>query len=540
MKKFLCLILSAVMLISLTACGESDGLDYLFRYNLYDDPRNLDPQMAEDESSLAVISNIYLGLLKYSESGTLTTGAASDYTVSSDGLKYEFTIDSGNYWDGINSGDDPMPVTANDFEFAFLRIFNPDSRSPHREKFLCIKNAQAVIDGEVPYTEIGVRAKDDKTLIIELDYTDANFLSLLTTSPAMPCNEEFFYSTKGKYGLDPEDMLTNGAFYVKQWEYDPYGKNNHLILRRNMGYSSEEAVSPYSINFFIINDPEENLTDFEKEEVDCIVVSGDSKLIGKSGYTSVEYSSLSYGFVFGSDSEYFGDADMRTALALSIDRQAFGDDMFKGRTPAYAIVPSGVSILNKSYRELDAETAKTSYNPEKARTLWNDALARQNITSLGNVTVIVPESFADEEDLYNVAEQWQTNLGFFCGIEVLPDTHYYERLRSGDYEIALYEAETSFDSPMGTLEAFRSDSKRNIIGYSDEEVDRLLNESERCKSLSDCVKLYSAAEKKIIGDCGYIPVFYGCEYLVYPDEISDIRYDPFTGQIDFTNAKNYD
>lgn len=540
MKRILCVLLSVAMLLCLTACGESDGLDYLFRYNLSDDPQNLDPQLAQDEASLAVIANIYCGLLKTSGSGGITTGAASSYTVSSDGMKYEFTIDGGNCWSGVNAPDEPQAVTAQDFEFAFLRLFNPDTRSPYREDFECIKNARAIIDGEIDYTEIGVEAKDEKTLVITLDYPNANFLSLLTTTAAMPCNEDFFYSTKGKYGLDPEDMFTNGAFYVKQWEYDPYGKNNHLILRRNTGYSATETVSPYSINFFIINDMEENLTDFEKEEVDCIVVSGDSKLLPDNDYNYTEYISTSYGFVFGSGSDYFDNCDMRTALSQSIDRQALGGELSHGRIPAYALVPSGVTMLNKSYRELDAETAKLSYNPTKAKEMWDNALAEKNIVAVGGATIILPESFGDEDDIVAVAEQWQINLGFFCGVEVLPDEHYYERLETGDFDIALYEVKTQYNSPASTLSAFSSGDKRNVAGYSDAEFDGLLDSAQRCGSLNDCVKIYSSAEKMIIDDAAYVPVFYQSEYLVYPKEMAEIRYNPFTKQIDFADAKNYD
>ena len=49
------------------------------------------------------------------------------------------------------------PVTAYDFEFAFHRIFNPETHSPFREKFDCLKNAGMIINGAADYTEIGVK-----------------------------------------------------------------------------------------------------------------------------------------------------------------------------------------------------------------------------------------------------------------------------------------------------------------------------------------------------------------------------------------------
>ena len=125
-------------------------------------------------------------------------------------------------------------------------------------------------------------------------------------------------------------------------------------------------------------------------------------------------------------------------------------------------------------------------------------------------------------------------------MEVLPDEHYYERLETGDFDIALYEVKTQYNSPASTLSAFSSGDKRNVAGYSDAEFDVLLDSAQRCGSLNDCVKIYSSAEKMIIDDAAYVPVFYQSEYLVYPKEMAEIRYNPFTKQIDFTDAKNYD
>ena len=94
--------------------------------------------------------------------------------------------------------------TANDFVFAFKRIFEKNTKSPYAESFSCIKNAGKIITGELGADSIGVTAKGDFELEIDLDYPNANFLSLMTTSAAKPCNEQFFNNTKGKYGLETD------------------------------------------------------------------------------------------------------------------------------------------------------------------------------------------------------------------------------------------------------------------------------------------------------------------------------------------------
>ena len=69
--------------------------------------------------------------------------------------------------------------------------------------------------------------------MFELDYPSAEFLQSLTFTAAMPCNQQFFENTKGRYGLDDKSVPSNGAFYIKQWFYDPYGSDNFIYMSKN-------------------------------------------------------------------------------------------------------------------------------------------------------------------------------------------------------------------------------------------------------------------------------------------------------------------
>lgn len=49
-----------------------------------------------------------------------------------------------------------------------------------------------ITNGAADYTEIGVKALSDTELVFELEYASAGFLNSLSSTAAMPCNEEFF------------------------------------------------------------------------------------------------------------------------------------------------------------------------------------------------------------------------------------------------------------------------------------------------------------------------------------------------------------
>ncbi len=524
------------LMVFLCACGSSkDGSGYLFKYDLSDNPKNLDPQVASDIASLNIIQNIYSGLFRTAPDGSLVNSVAKDYKISDDGLVYEFTLRDDNYWSGTQK-DSYVKVTASDFEYGFKRIFDNNTSSPYRETFSCIKNAERIMRGEADFSKLGVYAESEDVLKIELDYPNANFLSLLTSSAAMPCNKELLMSTGGKYGLDSEFVFCNGPFYVKQWEYDPYGKSNYLILRKNKKYSETEVIYPSSLNYFVKKDESEHLEDFKKENTDCIISDGTEKSLFSGKYKYTEYRTETYGIIINPYDKYLYDGNFREALSLSVDRNSYANELSNGRTPASAIIPSGVTILNKSYRELIAENSKAKYDVQTARKLWDEGLEQNNIGAVSGVNILVCSDVIENEDLNEITEQWQKNLEFYCGIESVTPDEYTRRLDEGNYSIALVSISGSYNSPESFLKVFSD----GIAGYSNGKLNALLKKAEKSQKLSECVEIYSNAEDAVIEDYEFIPLFYQSKYLVYNDGMTDFVYNPFTEQIDFIYAKNFD
>ena len=209
----------AVSTVLTVGCEQQkpEGANYSFDCALPGNPESLDPQFTSDENSMTVIGNLFTGLMKTDDTGKLENAVAKDYTISADGLKYTFTLRTDCYWffdadeDEETDDNELTPVTAHDFEFAFKRIFNPETCSPHKEKYECLKNAGDIISGSADYTELGVKALSDTELVFELEYPNVEFLNALTFTAAMPCNEQFFYDTKGRYGLDDKSVASNGV-----------------------------------------------------------------------------------------------------------------------------------------------------------------------------------------------------------------------------------------------------------------------------------------------------------------------------------------
>lgn len=537
-RKFWNILITAVMILNIltifTGCEEDDGSGHTFKYNLASNPQNLDPQLASDESSIMVIENIMSGLVKKGSDGSIQPDAAKSYTISDDGLVYTFELKDDIYWE--SAADFTEKLTANDFVFAFQRIYDSEALfSPYIDDFLCIKNAEAVSKGNLSKDKLAVTATSDNTLQIELEYPCFDLLEKLTLTGAKPCSKAFFEFTKGRYGLSAETTASNGAFYLKEWNYDPYWDNNYMILRRNKSNSENYFTYPYSLNFFIKKGTDSNMSDFLAGDIDCTVVSNyDKKIFEKKRYES--YATKTYGLIFNTNSKYLASKSIREALSSSFVR-------VESQNPDYVsgcgIIPLGVSVAGRKYRELVSDEGFNLYDKGKALSLWNSELKANNFVSIDGLKITVPESFGETALVSSITEQWQQNLEFYCGIEVVSENEYQLKLSNETYDIALVEIQSESGTAGGFLDYFSSNNDL-ITPNTRYAVAGAAAQISKAENLGKATELYTKAEQIIIDSYEFIPICYGNEYFIFPDNVTDLNYDPITHSVDFGEAKYFE
>ncbi len=522
-------------LISFTACSEDDGSGGIFKYDIGYNPGSLDPQTAADANSDLLISSVYMGLLTAEPDGSLSEGVAEDYIVSDDGLVYTFKLREDVWW--IDSGDFEAQCTAHDFVFAFQRLFDPKTRAARASEYFCIKNAEHVAMGRIPLvSEIGVRAIGDFELEITLQYPDPQLPTLLTKAPAMPCNEEYFRLAQGKYGLSAESTPSNGAFYVRTWDYDPYSKtdNNFIILRRNPKTSERDKVYPQGLNFFIVNE-ERFLSDFTGGTTSCIAVTDEQAKSITGEYTVTSYSNISVGLVFNTAYSVFDSADMRRALASLVSPEDMTEAL-RHYTLSDGVVPQQVTLLDKSYREYAGASAKLPYDEAAAREYY--ALAEPSLDKelfIGARIIMADDTTYDAVSY--IMQEWQRVFGVYCVVEQLPREEYDKRLAAGDYEIAVVELTGGYNSPEAYLKPFTRTGSENVTGFFNADLERLMTQAGRAVELSDSADLYIQAERLVLNEAIFIPLCYKNEYFFIEEDAADIYYNPFTKTVDFTKAK---
>ena len=544
MKLWLCRFVSIALAVSLLAvlsgCSrqEDDGTGYLFTCTIPGNPECLDPQYTDNQNAQIVIETIMEGLLRLDEAGNLVPAGAESYTVSDDGLFYEFHLRNDCYWFSAGTEQkDAKPVTSLDYVFAFRRLLNPETDSPYASEYFCLKNASAVYHGQLKPEKLGISAPDGATVLFELEAPEADFLNLLAQSCAVPCNEDFFLSTSGRYGLDDRSVLCNGAFCLTKWAYDAYGSGNFLTFRKNSMYYDAENIAPSSLQFTIMRSQREADEDFTQGNSDVILT--DTELVStldSRKYIIRNSCTKTLGLIFNPENEILKNPDFRKALASGISREQYAERLNGSLQPASGIIPPAVQILGRSYRELYAdEPLSMPYAPEESASLFEKALESASMNDINALKILLPDSFTETQALLSVCQEWQNLSGHYIGIESVSQKEYRERLSSGDYSIALYTLSTPRNGCYASLQNFCQQAE--LFGIPDAQA--VLDTLSGKEPLSEKISLYGEAEKKLLENNAFIPLFYQNLYLIYTSDNTDIYPRPFTHSIDFRKAKHF-
>ena len=542
LNKMFTILVIIGMLGGCTGCADkkNDGTGYLFTCTLTGNPECLDPQYTENQNAQIVMEAIFEGLLRLDETGAILPAGAERYTVSEDGLHYEFQLRNDCYWFSAGMEEkDAKPVTSKDYVYGFQRLLSPETASPHAEEYYCIKNASSVHHGGAKPEALGISAPDGATVEFDLEYPNADFLYLLTQTCAVPCNEDFFLSTSGRYGLDDKTVLCNGAFCLTKWAYDAYGSGNFLTFRKNQMYHDAEEISPSSLQFTIMRSQKEADEDFADGNSDMILTDTyPSKYLNSKNYEVVTNCTSTWGLLCNPENDILKDAEFRKALAYSIDREACGEILNGSLQPASGLIPPSVQLSGRSYRELYAdEQLSLSYSPDKAIEYFNKGLSGKPVNGINALKILLPDTFSDTQTLLFICQAFQDFSGHYIGIETVSPSEYRSRLAERDYSLALYDFKTPRNSCYACLKSFSD--KAEAFGIVCENLPPLLEEISGEEALSEKVAVCGEAEKAVLEENYFIPLFYQNSYFIHTAGNTELYSRPFTHSIDFRKAKHF-
>ncbi len=522
---FLCVLLCLGMLLPLSGCGGKSD-ETILRCDLAGDPLTLDPQTASDQASRTVISCLFEGLFVIDPDGQLENALAQDYTVTPDGLCYTFTLRRDAQWIGSDEDGQPfrLPVTAADFVFALRRLMSPETASPGAAQFLCIRNAEQVRAGSLSPAQLGVMALTENRLQIRLDEPNDRFPELLASTYAMPCSEELFQSTRGKYGLNAEGVFSNGPFQLRSWR-----PGETLRLVRSPAYYEAGQVQLTGVSFSVVSSPEETKKRLLSGDTDGALLQGEETArLEEAGFRLDPLENAVWGVVLNLNCPDLASPHIRRGIAGAFDRSAFEAELPGNLRPAWGLIPHGAMLGGQPYREQAPENP-FSLNGDAAYGEYRaglDALGKKSLTGL---RLLAPEGTVETACFHAVSQVLQRELSLFISVEEASEREYQSRLTSGDFDLAICRLDTPDTSPWPILSRFRSGGSQNYGSFQSEELDAILNQASGNIRSEEALALCRQAEAIILEEGAFIPMHYSTDYFVMRQELEGLAYNPQTG-----------
>ncbi len=331
------------------------GGDNKLNVNLGEEPPDLQSITSTDQVSFDIINATLEGLVRLTPDGyTQGSGCAASWTISEDNLTYTFTLKDGLTW------SDGTLLTAHDFEYAWKMVADPRTASQYNYMMFGIAGAEDVANIEVPDKDadpdgysaaiaelnealdaMGVKATDDKTLVVTLNAPSTFFISMTAFGTFMPLNQEAKEQHGEDYALETNKMLFNGPFIIKEWSH-----GSKMVLTRNPKYWDAGSVKIEQISFDMIKDINTPVIMYEANELDHIGVPGDFIPKFQSERPDEFHQmadAVSWYLECNLEHPALKDPRFRKALSLALDRKAYCDEVLKNfSAPAVGYNPPSI------------------------------------------------------------------------------------------------------------------------------------------------------------------------------------------------------
>ena len=446
----------------------------------------------------------------------IVPAAAESWDVSEDGLTYTFHMNPDAKW------SDGSKVTANDFEFTFKQMADPNTAATNAWLFdgVIVNFSEALYNNGKTPDEIGVKALDEETLEIQLVHPASYFLQLVAGS-AYPVNQAKYEEYGSEYGTAPDKTVYNGPLKVTSWN-----QNTEMVLEKNDQYWGQEDMQLDKVNYKVIQESSTAVQAFINGELDVVSTSDTNwgKTItaaGDSQEMTVPSSAPDF-FMFNLKNEYLSNTKIRQALSIAFDRQEMVDTLRDGMSvPIYSMMPDTMKVGDKTYTEL---VDGKNYFVTQMQEEYTDpkALLQEGLAELGKSTdpsqmTIRYASRGTTELSKKIGEWmkqvWEEKLGINVQIDMMEWNIMWDKIDAGDYDIACGGWGPYYNEPSALLQLFEPVNgyfNADKTGWNNEDSQKfteLLNQAKDVVDDKEKAEIYLQAEQLVVGNALIAPMY---------------------------------
>lgn len=467
-------------------------------------PRSFDPATTISGGDKRVFS----GLVSFDPKLSLTPDLAERWEISADGTIYTFYLrQNAKFHDG-------RPVTAQDVVYSWERAASPELASDTVLTYLGdIVGVRAMNQGETNQID-GLKIIDDYTLQVTIDASKPFFLLKLTFATAFVLDKANVESSEEWY------RTPNGTGPYKLLEWTRFKRK---VYEANKDFYLGAPSIPYIVVKLYAGDSQRL---YESGEIDLTGIYSVERFTDPAEPLHSELLTgvnLCTGYVvFDVTRPPFDDLIVRKAFSMSFDRQKYIDVVLDGNAlPAQGLYPPGLPGFNSALTGLP-------YDPEQARLL----LAQSRYGGPAGLPSIVFSNIGIgsyiSADVAAMAEMWEQNLGVTITVENLEPNYYYDQIYAGNHG-QLFSGGWCADYPDPENFAdvlFHSGSSQNNGGYSNPQLDSLLEAAGVEQDVIKRISMYQQAEQILVEDAAALFTTYSLSYQLVKPYVKGYLFTP--------------
>jgi oligopeptide transport system substrate-binding protein len=566
MRKALSFVLISVFLVVVllgtVSCTASKGNVQEVTYNLGTEPAAIDPAITQGIPEANIILQVFDGLTRIDDKNMPQPAIAKSWTISADLKTYTFTLRDASWTDGT-------PVTAYDFEYAWIRALTPELAAAYAYQLYYVRGGQAfntsikvgtkyyvqAVDAKGnpltkkeggkdvpvpdmakeidPSKDVGVKALDATTLQVDLESPTVYFLNLTAFPTYMPVCKAVV-SANDKWASDPTNFVTDGPFKLTAWSH-----NDKMVFVKNPTYWDKDKVKLTKITYFMVEDESTALSMFQSGQLDAsstvpvselpkLVTSGDAQILPYLG---------TYYYMFNVTKKPFDDVRVRMALTLAIDRKSITESITQGgQIPALAYVPYGIAdaLPGSDFRKTSQEAFYKDDDIATAKALLAQA-GYPNGKGFPSFTLLYNTSEAHKSIAEAIQQMWKKNLGITCTLKNEEWGVYLDDRTNLNYTVARAGWIGDYMDPNTFLDMFVTGGGNNGTGWSNKSYDALIAKAKATTDPKARMATLHAAEKILMTDMPIIPIYYYTNPVLLSKSIKNF-YQSTLGFVDWKNA----
>jgi len=408
------------------AAGAGEKVLYLPTLADFD---NLDPRVLTSTGHALVQFGIFEPLVR-SHDGKVNPGMAKSWEISKDGMTYTFHLREAKWSDG-------KPVTGGDFVHAFVRMFKVCPASPIYDD---IKNGAELRGGKVGPEELGVKAPDEKTVVITLKNPVPYFLDLIGISFGSPGREDLVAKYGDAYGASAESLASCGPFILKEWK-----KEDKVVMVKNPDYWNASAIKLDKIVVYIIpnQQTQRNLFDngelswyepLTEAEAKAYETKGELVRYERGGIRCIQLNS--HGQNNPVKAKILSNPNFMKAISYAIDRQGFIDKVLQGagypatvQTPPATMVYSGKNWgqVSKNIGKYHPKTADMAKSKSYMALVLKD-MGMKSVDEMPTFDFMTTKAVDDPQDVTGYLVSVFKDMGLKINVVIATGQQFYNNL----------------------------------------------------------------------------------------------------------------